>query len=748
MARSTFLLLCLCLGLITTLPARHIIGGSMSYRCLGKDEYEFTLRMYRDCNCIGCPPLDATAYIGIYRCASPASCGAQFNAYASLDVPRQSIGRIAPPEYPCLVPPDVCVEEGIFVFRYTLPLSSSSYQVSFQRCCRDETMSNILSPGGTGVTYTIEITPEAQRLCNSSPSFAVVPPTVICANATLEYEHKAEEMDGDSLVYELCAPLAGAGNQGQGQNAFICTGTTPRPACPPPYAELNYRQPYSASFPIPGSPALSINAKTGLITLRPTALGRFAVGVCVLEYRKGVLLSKLYRDFQFNITDGCSPKLAPRVKADQKLADKEFLVRACGNTLVPLVNESTPPESIKFVQWEFNLKNGRSAKSGFWNAEIQFPDTGRYLGKLLLNPGYECVDSAKVWVHVLPLLQADFTYQYDSCKAGAVQFQDRSIAHSKFIRQWNWSLDEYGANSRLPSPSFRYQYPGLKQVRLTVRDTNGCISAISKGLRYFPAPPILLVAPNVAEQCEPAQVIFHNHSSPIDSTYRIEWSFGDGGSSKRISPVYLYKNDGLYSVGLKVTSTIGCQVDTVFKNLVRIKPRPKSAFTIEPPEVSNVFPDFQLRDQSAEAVRWLWQLGDGRQYTDRNLGTSARGLGSLRITQFAYNNFGCSDSSSQTLLVLPEVRYFLPNAFTPNGDSVNDELQGVGIFEGMRNFSIQVWNRWGELVFQSKNPQEGWNGQKFNQGTSLPVGVYTVLATYLDPKDKVVEYRGFVTLLR
>ena len=745
MAKKTLLLLLTCLGFLS-LEARHIIGGAMSYKCLGKGEYEFTLRMYRDCNCIGCPPLDVEAYIGIYRCNAPEQCGNQASAIGSLNVPRTSIRNIPPPEYPCLVPPDVCVEEGVYIFRFNLPLSDLSYHVSYQRCCRDETMTNISLAGSTGATYTIEITPEAQKVCNNSPEFSVIPPTVICSNATLYYEHKATETDGDSLVYELCAPLSGAGNA-NGQSAFTCFGTTPRPACPPPYAELSYRFPYSAQSPVAGDPPLIIDPQTGLITLHPSAIGRFAVGVCVREYRKGVLLGKTFRDFQFNITNGCSPKLSPDVKEDLKIDEKEFLVRSCGSTLVRLINESSPVEVIKQVRWNFDLKTGKTAQSIDWNPLIQFPDTGLYQGKMLLNQGFECADSAKIWVHVLPLLKADFSFAYDTCAASAVKFTDHSIANSKFIREWTWNLDDK-ASSKVPNPSYRFLTPGVKVVSLTVRDTNQCVSTLSKALRYFPVPPLLVIAPNAVELCEPGRVVFKNLSSPIDTTYKIEWKFGDGGVSKQISPTYVYNNDGLYSVSLKLVSPIGCYTDTLFKNLILVKPTPKAAFVIDPPEVSNVFPDFQLVDQSKDAVSWLWQFGDGREYTDHNPSASAPELGTLSITQFAYNNFGCQDSVVKILKTFPEVRYFLPNAFTPNGDSVNDELRAVGVFEGMRSFNINVWNRWGEMVYQSSNPEETWNGQKFNQGISLPVGVYTVLVTYLDPKEERKEYRGFVTLIR
>lgn len=745
MAKKNLILLVL-LGISNLLQARHIIGGAMSYRCLGGDNYEFTLRLYRDCYCYNCPAMDVEAYIGIYRCNSP-GCGTQGSVFASLTVQRQSLRNIPATEYPCLVPPDVCVEEGVFVFQQYLPKSSMSYHVSFQRCCRDETMTNIALPGATGATYTVELTPEAQRLCNNSPEFSIVPPTVICANALLEYDHSAEETDGDSLVYELCAPLAGAGNSTFQQFNYSCDGSTPRPACPPPYSELNYRLPYSAQSPIPGDPALQIDPKTGLITLKPSALGRFAVGVCVREYRKGILMSKIYRDFQFNITDECNPVVVPNIKEDALLAEKEFLIRSCGKTLVDITNESTPRDAIKVLKWDFDLNKGQTVQSYQWHPQIQFPDTGRYQGKLLLNPGFECADSAKIWVHVLPLLQADFSFHYDTCNAEPVQFKDQSISYSRTIQSWAWTFGE-GGRSILPNPNFRYLFPGTKRVSLTVQDANLCTSSIIKDVRYFPVPPVLITGPSAVELCEPGKVVFENLSSPIDTTYQVEWQFGDGGVSRQLSPTHIYAQDGLYSVALKIISPIGCQNDTLYPNLIRIKPTPQAAFAIEPPEVSNVFPNFQLLDQSSDALRWLWQFSDGRQYTERNLAGTARELGSLRITQYAYNNFGCQDSISQILKVLPEVRYFLPNAFTPNGDSVNDELRAVGVFTGMRNFKINVWNRWGEMVFQSTDPQASWNGHKFNQGMELPIGVYTVLASYLDPKDQLIEYRGFVTLLR
>ena len=109
---------------------------------------------------------------------------------------------------------------------------------------------------------------------------------------------------------------------------------------------------------------------------------------------------------------------------------------------------------------------------------------------------------------------------------------------------------------------------------------------------------------------------------------------------------------------------------------------------------------------------------------------------------------GCQDTVQKIVDVIPEVRYFLPNAFTPNDDSVNDEFKGVGYYRGMQNYSFQVWNRYGELVFETNDPDEGWNGRKYNGGGLMPLGVYVCQVKYKSPRGIPQEIQGFITLIK
>ncbi|MCB0640388.1 MAG: hypothetical protein KDC44_02055, partial [Phaeodactylibacter sp.] len=330
MRRLAQLLACLFLigGTGLQLQAAHIIGGEMTYECLGGGTYRFTMKIYRDCAGGGADfdstpnaPFDAT--VTIYE--------------GSSTVPFQNLTLFDPPivtnidpelSNPCLVvPPGVCVEEGVYVFTLDLPNSPSSYHISYQRCCRNNTITNIIDPGSAGATYTIELTPQAQDLCNNSPTFNNFPPIVICNNEPINFDFSATDADGDQLVYSLCDPFLGGGtNQVMFEEA---NGVAPNPDLPPPYSVVPFSPPFSAMNPMQGNPPLSIDPNTGFITGVPEILGQFVVGVCVEEYRNGQLLSVLRRDFQFNVAD-CQPTVVADIQEDQIINGNDFLVISCG----------------------------------------------------------------------------------------------------------------------------------------------------------------------------------------------------------------------------------------------------------------------------------------------------------------------------------------------------------------------------------------------------------------------------------
>ena len=286
----------------------HIVGGDVTYRCIASypvnrvSRFEVKFTIYRDSKSGGAF-FDIPGRFGIY---SKNINGNVWTHQQTLDVGPIQIENVPLNDECVIVPPNIGVEKTSYIFEVDLEWGENVYQIAYQRCCRNGTISNLINPGETGAVFYVEMYPEAINTCNSSPVFLNFPPILICANKPLNFDHSALDNEGDNIIYEFCAPLTSGGTDGATTpgDPNSCTGVIPLPSlCLPPFQEVNFIQPaYSGSKPLGGSPIITIHPNTGLITGTPTTLGQYAVGVCAKEYRNGKLLSVVRRDFQFNVT--------------------------------------------------------------------------------------------------------------------------------------------------------------------------------------------------------------------------------------------------------------------------------------------------------------------------------------------------------------------------------------------------------------------------------------------------------------
>ena len=561
-SKYLLVLVLLIVGTISS-EARHIIGGEVTYECLGIDTnrnevtFRFTCIVYRDCFGGGAN-FDDFFDFGIYY-NTP-------TGWETHEVRRVSLAgteRINPVRgNPCIdIPRNVCVESGTYVFSRTLPIRSSNYMIAFQRCCRNNTISNIFSPGEQGAAYTIEITPEAQVTCNNSPTFRSFPPIVICADQPLDYDHGAIDAENDDLVYEFCAPLTAGGQLGSNANnpcpPTSCDCVIPDARrCTPPFSRVNFRVPsYTATRPIPGTPAIEIDRVTGQITGTPNEIGQFVVGVCVSEFRNGVLMSTFRRDFQFNITT-CEKGVEAEIENDGEDEVDGFIINSCGDNTIEFVNQSTKEEYIQSYMWEFDI-NGEIDSVFTQDATFTFPGVGQYTGRMLLNRNSmfaSCKDTAYFTVNIFPDIEADFEYDYDTCEAGPVRFTDMSVSGSDTIVEWDWFFDDPGGTSTDPNPTYRYSTPGRKLVRLRVTDINECVDIVRLPIQYYPVPPVIIVEPSSFVGCAPASIEFVNLSTPIDDTYDVEWDFGSGGTNSGLNPTHTFNEPGTFSVKVQIST--------------------------------------------------------------------------------------------------------------------------------------------------------------------------------------------------
>ena len=193
-------ILFICLLIVPSLKATHIIGGEIYYDCLGNGQFRITLKLYRDC-LLGQAPFDDPATVSIYNQAGLLVENVFMNFPGSNVLSINTLN-------PCYQDnAQVCVEEAIYTEVVELPPIPGGYSMTYQRCCRNESILNIFDPGDTGSTYTAQIPESAFTDCNSSPRFNNFPPIVLCINDPLIFDHSAIDPDGDQLVYSFCSPF-------------------------------------------------------------------------------------------------------------------------------------------------------------------------------------------------------------------------------------------------------------------------------------------------------------------------------------------------------------------------------------------------------------------------------------------------------------------------------------------------------------------------------------------------------------
>ena len=290
------------------LSGAHIVGGDVTYKCISSNpitkttKFTVTFTMYRDVAGNGAS-FDVNARFGIYESLINSNQWIHKQTFQANPINIQTV----PYEDKCvIVPPSILIEKANYVFDIELPWSEKVFQITYQRCCRNATISNIIDPDETGAAFSVEIFGNAIEQCNNSPVFNNFPPILICTQKNLNFDHSASNSEGDRLEYEFCAPLQAGGTDGATTpgNVLSCTGVTPLPNnCLPPYNQVVFDPNFSATNPMGGSPQISIDPTTGIITGIPNLLGQFVVGVCVKEYKNGLLIGSIRRDFQFNVVN-------------------------------------------------------------------------------------------------------------------------------------------------------------------------------------------------------------------------------------------------------------------------------------------------------------------------------------------------------------------------------------------------------------------------------------------------------------
>jgi len=349
------LILCLLFSLEAS-KATHIVGGDFYYDYLGNNQYRITLKLYVDCinGSDKAIESDRQAIIGIFD-------GATGNMESTFLMTRGLPYRLDKLYYECVRPPrDVCVDGYTYQKTLTINPGRNGKILAFQRCCRNNSITNIYNPESTGSTYWIKIPPHTLAGVNNAARFNELPPNYLCTDAPLMFDHSAIDPDGDSLIYELYNPYLGA------------TRDNPRPANTdltgylrePPFQQVRWKLPYNTYNQMSGDPRLSIDRYSGELRVTPSTVGQFVIGIKVKEYRNGVLIGETYRDYQFNVKN-CTFDLVAAFAGP---------VYSCSDTVI---FENKSFKAVNY-RWDFGDPTTNADTSNEVNPTYVYPGNGDY----------------------------------------------------------------------------------------------------------------------------------------------------------------------------------------------------------------------------------------------------------------------------------------------------------------------------------------------------------------------------------
>lgn len=294
---------------------------------------------------------------------------------------------------------------------------------------------------------------------------------------------------------------------------------------------------------------------------------------------------------------------------------------------------------------------------------------------------------------------------------------------------------------------------GKVTLFLTTNKTGLCPVATDTVTHLINPNPVVQFAVDTPQACPPHCVDFFD-STTVKGSNIVKWAWTFGiDSSKVKNPVGIcFEKPGKYDVALTGTSDKGCST-TLNKNLyIETYPKPHADFYAVPFAVSLYDPTIQFKDlSSTDVITWTWNLGDGQIISPKTqnpwhnyeVGVSAKYL----VKLFVMNDHGCVDSTYRTVEVLPEFTFYIPNAFTPTrADGVNDTFFGKGV--GILEYHIWIFDRWGNMVFNTADINTGWDGRA-NEGQDIAQqDVYVWKVKLKDVFGKYHDYIGTVTLMR
>jgi len=249
---------------------------------------------------------------------------------------------------------------------------------------------------------------------------------------------------------------------------------------------------------------------------------------------------------------------------------------------------------------------------------------------------------------------------------------------------------------------------------------------------------------SVVSGCEPLYVKINANNIPPNST--ITWFFGDDGYSTSLNPEHYYETAGLFDVTLTITDNNGCKSTITKLDYIEVYPTPEAKFVNNPYVTDILHSEVYFDNLSQGASSYIWYFGDGAISNIENPQHSYSNVGKYDVMLIAFTEHNCKDTAISSIVTHDIFTFYVPNAFSPDGDGVNDFFNVFGHGISPDDFQLLIYDRWGELIYKTNDMNKSWDGTVNGDGASI--GSYAWLVQFKDFKGINYEKAGMVTLIR
>ncbi|TGE24526.1 gliding motility-associated C-terminal domain-containing protein [Hymenobacter aquaticus] len=723
----------LLLLLVAAGPARatHIVGGELDLQHQSGSRYRINLNLYFDAVYGNPGALDNTLTVSIFEKDTD-------RRMLNLTLPLVANTNVTYSNIACTLP-ILSTRRIQYSSLIDLPATTytnpAGYYAAVERCCRNNNIRNIRNPGNAGQTYYLEfpaVVRNGKPFINSTPR--IFPPLsdYACRGDLFYYDFGGQDVDGDSLVYELSTPLNGHS-----------TSTVPKPAAadPLPYSPIQWQPGLNVLNQIPGDPALTVNRATGRLQVRPNQLGLFVFGIKCSEYRDGEKISEVRRDFQLQVID-CPRNSEPTMsvfsagatKAYQPGVDVLKLEPGKSRCLTLRFTDPDPDSRLTLSLYPVNFTAPLPSVS-LLQGTVHKPGAPDTLVSQLCFPS--CTDT-KGKVYLLDVIVAD-----NGCS-----LPKRDTVRVAFTAVPDPNSPPQVATTAGPGLPLRVRIGDLVTFQVTGQDADADpVTLEMSGRGFAPASVGAALMQNGGVGSPVSGTFTWRVPCPPTDKFLYEFEFAAAAapcnlrqaSPPLVIPIQIDYANTPPTLALALADTV-----TVIKRQLGEPFRMTMEGLDSDVDPLTLTATANGLDLAAAGMRFTAQNGAGKatgllEWTPN----CALAAASRMDVTFRLQETTCRPvPKTRTLrfeVVRPVAQPFLPpNVFTPNNDQNHDFFELPSLppdFCDSRLANIKIFSRWGNLVYQTTDRTFKWDGG------GLPAGVYFLLIEFTDK-----SYKGTVTI--